>query len=186
MTEPRNLLTDLGFRQVVDFQRAYNLGPQLAPDGIIGPLTTAAINRCHTSGGLISPHFHAAEFSCHCKGRLGGCHLTVVRRPLLQQLENYRERWSRTGVRIVSGYRCPAWNREQDGAAMSQHVFGTGADVDPVVPHGTLIDSGLFSGIGWDRTTGKVSHVDVRHVMPAAQNPGGGTLLKPDVWRYNR
>ena len=47
---------------------------------------------------------------------------------LIEALEDLRERIGKP-VRIISGYRCPEYNRRVGGAPRSQHLLGRAADV---------------------------------------------------------
>lgn len=187
-------LKALGFRRVNEFQRAWNLGTPLRVDGILGPLTGAAlatsIRRKGQGRGDLSEHFSAREFRCHCGGREPGCLLTRVHRKLLESLEAHRAEYSPGGLVIVSGYRCPRRNVEVGGAAMSQHLYGTAADLVPLVDKDRVIGDHRFAGVGYQAATDKVRHVDRRDVvdadgvMPATVNTTSSSTSHPAVWRY--
>lgn len=175
-------VSDLGFTSIRDFQAAWNLGPRLVVDGIQGPKTNAALYTSLRAGGLISPHFRAAEFACHCGGRFAGCHHTLVLRDLLQSLETLR---THTGpLTIVSGYRCPQQNSLVGGAGDSQHMYGSAADIPPQIEYSAVIGLHVFAGIGRNQSTGLAAHVDRRDV--SGHNTTGGTLLRPTLWTYPR
>ncbi len=128
----------------------------------------------------LSVHFDSKEFACRHCGKvpsLGALNVLVL------GLEKMRAAAYPTGLRIVSGYRCPAHNAAVGGASQSQHMLGAAADVPMVMTLDDVKRLGVFSGIGW-QLVGKqklVRHVDVRHL---ARNLTGGTPLRPTVWEY--
>lgn len=180
-------LTDLralGFRRIEDFQRAWNLGPALKPDGIIGPKTLLAVKestaRHHAGEGDISAHFSASEFSCKCGGKLTGCRKTLVRRELLDSLEKLRAHFEIT-ITIVSGYRCPKHNDQVKGAEDSQHLHGTAADTEFNLNLAQVKGQRLFAGIGSKRSLPhRVTHVDRRDIISGHD----ATVSNPDLWYY--
>lgn len=193
---PRNMagaLASLGWVGVpakaalVEFQRGYALGPALVVDGRNGPKTREALRaslRQHTAGRpTASASFSFAEFACRCAGREPGCLRVRVHRALLLDLEQYR-RAVGGPVRIVSGYRCPRRNRQVGGASNSQHLYGAAADVDYRLAYRAVARLRAFSGIGKSKSSGKVRHVDVRHV--AGHNTTAGTPDRPTMWDYAR
>lgn len=75
----------------------------------------------------ITPHFTVAEFACHDDTPYPPAWIDSRLRPLCEALEVLR---AEVGpLRIVSGYRTPAYNRKKRGARKSQHVEGRAADV---------------------------------------------------------
>lgn len=171
-------------RALRDFQRGWNLGPALLVDGKNGPLTRTALrtslNRRKAGKPDASEHFDFREFACKCGGRRAGCAVIRVHRELLGSLEDYRAFAGPT--EIVSGYRCPAHNASVGGASSSQHVYGSAADVRPVLKTLTVARRRVFAGIGYQGSTGLVRHVDRRDV--SGNNPTCGTLARPTTWRY--
>jgi len=102
--------------------------------------------------GQLSRNFTAHEFTCpHCGS-------AVVRPLLVARLEVARARIGRP-IPIASGYRCPVHNIAVGGAADSQHMYGSAADI----PSGLLrasVARDIFVGVG---TKGDWAvHVDVR------------------------
>lgn len=103
-----------------------------------------------TSG---SRHFSVDELKCkHC----GAC---FVVDELLALLERIRLAIGKP-LPLRSAYRCPQHNHDVGGAANSQHVYGTAADLPTgLVPVEVAAKAGA-SGIGIKG--GYALHVDVR------------------------
>lgn len=103
--------------------------------------------------GDLSAHFSRWEFDCpHC-GALKG-----PTQELLAVLEGIRRHLGRPLV-IVSGYRCPTYNRRVGGIAKSEHLAGRAADI----PRG-LVTPSLAKECGAHGAgvrDGWVIHVDV-------------------------
>lgn len=159
------------------FQLGWNPGPRdwLTVDGLYGPLTERALNASVYFGGLCSGHFRWREFACkHC-GEIS------VHRVLLQALEVIRSKYYPAGMNIESGHRCRAHNASIGGAGNSQHIWGTAADIDPVMTLQECVDLRVASGIEY-RKDGRVYHVDVRHA--GAFNPYGNTVQKPSEFLW--
>ena len=184
-------LTTLGFRRgdtddVRAFQAAWNLGPALDVDGIVGTKTTAAIrisaDRRRAGKPDASEHFWFRELACHC-GRVT-CPRIRIQRDLLVGLERLRDAAYPGGLTLVSAYRCPEHNKAVGGASESQHVQGTAADIPPRVPADDVIALRAFSGVGAEGTVGGlVRHVDVRHVA-ALSNVTHSSPAHPARWAY--
>lgn len=97
----------------------------------------------------ISEHFQAKEFFCHDGTPITDMHLPVMD-DLLEFLERLRfginlkiPEAGDIGIRVVSGFRHPEYNKECGGAPNSGHLFegAAAADVkftDPHIPYGTL------------------------------------------------
>lgn len=98
-------------------------------------------------------------------------------------LDRVRERYGPVSVR--SGYRDPRHNAAVGigGKPNSQHLYGNASDLSAGL--GLTVSAArnmrLFSGLGVQRASGLVVHVDVRHVGP---NTTGGTPESPTVWYY--
>lgn len=113
-----------------------------------------------------SEHFTWRELGCKCgKCRLPD-HVKTNLAKLAQGLEQLR---SKVGgpLFVHSGYRCPAHNRAVGGAADSQHMRGTAADITAktlapatLAAHAEVIPAFANGGLG--RYPGFV-HVDIRN-----------------------
>lgn len=129
----------------------------------------------------VSAHFKAREFACHCGGRNAGCHIVILNGQLIRALEGLRARFYPMGLTIVDAYRCPQENARAEQASgqrvlpNSQHVVGTAADVPGRASLASVAGLKLFTGIGYQRDTGLVTHVDVRP---------GASVLRPVTWSY--
>jgi zinc D-Ala-D-Ala carboxypeptidase len=179
--------TSVGYSEAIfAFQLGWNLGPELEPDGVVGPLTSDALLKslnCKKSGqGTASAHFSFTEFACHCGGHYEGCHGLLVRRDLLASLERLRTSYYTHGLDIESGYRCPRRNHEVGGATNSQHQYGAAADVAYAVECSTLAGMHLFSGLGRSASSHLVRHVDRRDI--SGFNTTGSGLTHPAIWDY--
>lgn len=170
------------YRQVVTtFQAGYNLGTWLTVDGACGPKTSAAIARSRAVGRA-SAHFAWSEFRCTCGGRYSNCRRILVQRELLQSLEKYRAKVGHP-IRFVSAYRCPGRNAEVGGARNSQHMYGGAVDLSDQVSRTTVLSLRAFAGIGRDRRSSHVEHVDRRD--KAGHNLTRGTTTNPTEWTYH-
>lgn len=127
-------------RAVKASQRHYNL----AVDGVAGPQTFGRLNRLQDRNGSTA-HFNFSEFqqhrnpSCSRKanrsagtfrgGRVGR---RLVRRNvkrLMWRLEAIRAKGNGRPVTVGSGFRSVAYNRCIGGGSLSQHLYGTAADI---------------------------------------------------------
>lgn len=179
---------------IADFQRAWNLGQHVqyrgAPlgrlliDGRLGPRTAAAVEfsqqRRLAGEPTASNHFTFTELACKGSVSHRGCRRVRCHAELLHGLELIRR--MQGPMNLASVYRCPVHNANVGGASLSQHVYGAGADIEPRLTFVQVLRLGVFSGIGVQRRTGKVRHVDVRHL--SGSNPTGGTPARPTRWYY--
>lgn len=156
---------------VRDFQRAYAFSTLVAGGGV-GPRTRTALRTAIRRGGRCSQHFTFRSF------RSPGDGWIKLDRALVRGLEAYRAALGER-VAVLAGHRDAEWNAAHGGAADSQHLHGTAADVEPAMHVDDVRALRVFSGIGYDAATGLVRHIDVRHQGPA---PGGATLARPAVW----
>lgn len=163
---------DTTHRAVQAFQKGFGYYDLLV-DGYAGPQTYHALQLCLDREGRVDDFFFWREFKSKGDGWIN------VHRELIRGLHNYRLRFGQT--EIISGYRDIARNRQVGAVPNSQHVYGNAADIPPVASINSVRNMHLFSGIGYESSTGKVRHVDVRHVGP---NTTGGSPTNPTVWRY--
>ena len=159
---------------VADFQAGYSFR-YLAVDGIVGPMTLEALDDCcrnpERQPGCCGTYFHFSEFRSKGNGWIK-VHAALVRR-----LDALREHVG--PISIISGYRDSAHNKSVGGAANSQHVYGTAADIGG---YDLALCTELgFSGIGIS-PDGSVAHVDVRAEGP--NNTTGANIGSPTLWYY--
>lgn len=111
--------------------------------------------------GDLSPHFSRAEFRCHGFGHAGHPdHDTPVSERLVDVLEQLRRLSGNQPLHIVSGHRCPWWNRHVGGARASKHMTGEAADLPAGYATVTRAAAAGAKGIG--RKGSWAVHVDVR------------------------
>lgn len=161
------------FEAVRDFQRAHAFW-DLVPDGHVGPKTEEALTHALENDSRCSTHFKYAEFASK------GNRWIRVHRDLVRGLEAYRELVGGP-VAVVSGYRDPAHNTKVGGAKNSQHLHANAVDLNPAQGENAVKKLGVFSGLGIQKASGLVRHVDVRHVGP---NTTGGSPTRPTIWFY--
>lgn len=182
------LLTELGWRvrgradleaAVRNFQRGWALGAALTVDGVVGPGTSNAlrgsVKRKRAGQSTASPHFSFSEVACKCGGRYPSCPRVWMTRETFSAMEAYRARKG-SGFRPVSGCRCPGHNRRVGGASQSQHLRGNAFDPPAEVDKDTVRSWHIASGIGYDRSSDRVAHLDVR----------AGSRSRPTTWVYQR
>jgi len=104
--------------------------------------------------GDLSAHFSRREFDSGDGARANPS------KKLIQCLERLRAINGGTPLRIVSGYRSPAWNRKVGGAEKSQHLYNRAADIPAGYATVAQAKAAGFTGIG--DLNGWAIHVDVR------------------------
>lgn len=163
---------DMTHRAVQAFQKGWAFGDLLV-DGMAGPATWNALQYSLDRGGKCGEFFTFVEFKSKGDGWIN------VHRELVRGLNHYRFKFG--SVFIISGYRDVAYNRKIGSVPNSQHVYGNAADIGQLASINAVRNLKKFSGIGYQRSTGKVRHVDVRHCGP---NTTGGTVVNPTIWAY--
>lgn len=167
-------------QSIKDFQAMYNLsGAPLGVDGKVGRNTTSALREA-VKLGRISEHFKASEFRCKCRGKHADCHRISVPRATLVAAERLRTVIG--PFTPISACRCPHHNDHVGGYARSQHVYGLAMDIPAVATPEQLRPLNVFSGFGVQGSTGKVRHVDLRHLSP--DNHPKATLKTPRIYKY--
>lgn len=73
-------------------------------------------------------YFKREELRCKCGGQYCNGFPAEPKEPLLRLLDAARAHFGRP-AHIISGLRCPSWNRIQGGVVNSQHMYGEAADV---------------------------------------------------------
>lgn len=76
----------------------------------------------------VTDHFDSDEFRCHDGTAYPVAWRTSRLLPLCEVLEEIRAEVG-CPIRILSGYRSPAWNARVKGAEKSQHVEGRAVDI---------------------------------------------------------
>lgn len=107
----------------------------------------------------LSPNFQVREFACH-----DGSDKVVIDLRLVHVLQRIRDHFG-ASVHINSGYRTQAHNANVGGAADSQHMRGTAADivVTGVAPSAVAdYAETLMPDAGGIGRYGTFTHVDVR------------------------
>ncbi len=111
--------------------------------------------------GDLSKHFSRVEFRCRGEGMAGHrAHDTLVDPHLVDHLEKLRAIAGGLPIRILSGHRCRWHNERVGGAAGSQHVKGTAADIPAGCATVAEAEAAGFTGIG--SSGAWAVHVDVR------------------------
>ena len=73
-------------------------------------------------------YFTREEFRCKCGGRYCGGFPAEPREQLVRIADQLRKNLG-VPITVVSGLRCPEWNRIQGGVENSQHMYGEAADI---------------------------------------------------------
>lgn len=103
--------------------------------------------------GDVRQNFDRAEFRCdHCK------QVDALDERLLDVVQRARTAKGKP-LHIVSGYRCPVWNRRVGGVPSSQHLRGRAADVPG--GYATVAEWKRYGAVGIGVRAGRVIHVDV-------------------------
>ncbi len=107
--------------------KAFQKARGLVVDGICGEKTWKAL--LATAKEPQSGHFTLSEFKCHNGTSVPPDYWPNLQSLMENKLEPLRHACGDKPMTIVSGYRTPAYNKKVGGAANSQHLTATGADV---------------------------------------------------------
>ena len=133
---------------ITKFQAVYE---KMGVDGIHSPQLEAALLDAVATGQYFNPepgetpeqpeeapdsgdfwadikHFKREEFRCKCGGKYCDGFPAEPQPGMVYLADAAREYFGRPG-RVVSGLRCPEWNRIQGGTANSQHMYGEAVDL---------------------------------------------------------
>lgn len=80
-------------------------------------------SKAKDGGRKLSKNFQVSEFACN-----DGSDIVFVSPELVVILQAIRSHFNKP-VTINSGYRTPEYNKKVGGAAQSQHLYGTAADI---------------------------------------------------------
>lgn len=145
------------------------LGPYLAKplkrDHAPGPMTTAMLDYSRENGFRCALNFKWTEFDTQNPDRVVSKNnpVLVVTRDLVILAQAIRTGLGK-GFTPVSAYRDPYWNKIVGGAAESQHMVGKAIDLPTGVVQMSESRARGFGGrgVGVDRASGLVAHVDTR------------------------
>ncbi|KQZ67317.1 D-Ala-D-Ala carboxypeptidase family metallohydrolase [Nocardioides sp. Root151] len=156
---------------VRNFQAAYGL----SPDGVAGPATQSKIYALQDAD--CSPlHFAWSEVDggCGAGGYSGGSvSATTVKTNLLRSMwraEALRHRMGDNPIRVTSGFRSQACDRQVGGSGTGQHTYGRALDLVPengnstfcrIAQNARYIGYGTIFGPGYPDHNDHV-HVDIR------------------------
>lgn len=120
----------------------------------------------------LSKNFTLNEFACKCtkcQANIGG---TTINMRLVNAVQAYRDLVNKP-VEILSGYRCPEYNKAIGGVGHSEHTTGEAVDLrvrglslKAQYEAALKIDALNKSGIGVYPSEGFI-HVDVNRTKPA-------------------
>lgn len=82
-----------------------------------------AYSKVKNGADKLSANFRVREFACR-----DGSDTIFISPALVTVLQKIRDHFARP-VTIHSAYRTPPYNKKVDGAAYSQHLYGTAADI---------------------------------------------------------
>lgn len=118
------------------FQREWG---GLSVDGIAGEETEKALKEAVARDWVRQPgqadafwpdirYFTQEEFRCKCGGKYCGGYPARMREEAVRIADAARSRFGAPG-HVVSGLRCPEWNRQQGGVEDSRHRYGEAVDL---------------------------------------------------------
>lgn len=127
---------------ITKFQTVYG---KMGVDGVHSPQLEAALIDAVATGQYFAPkepekapddgdfwadikYFSREEFRCKCGGKYCNGFPAELQPGMVYLADAAREYFGRPG-RVVSGLRCPEWNRIQGGTEKSQHMYGEAVDL---------------------------------------------------------
>lgn len=140
---------------------------------------------------LVTPHFAVEEFAQRARHGFPSAPypeewVESRLRPLAEVLEVIRTALGGAPIRVISGYRTPAYNARIGGAPRSRHMEGDAADIKVAgwaahKVHDAVLElhEGQKINIGGLGRYATFTHVDVRP-GPLARWGGGRPTLGPD------
>ena len=125
-------------------------------------VTICAYSRARDGAKQLSANFKVREFACQ-----DGSDPIFIAPALVEVLQKIRSHFQ-APVTVCSGYRTPGHNKKVDGAAYSQHLYGTAADIS--ISGVTPKEVAAFAETLLPKTGGigiydSFTHVDVRAAM---------------------
>lgn len=100
--------------------------------------------KTYTKPTQLSAHFNSSEFKCKC-----GCGGMKVDERLINMLEQLFNKCNAKAIYIVSGYRCPTYDKKIGGFA-GKHSKGQAADIQVIGQDGKKINTKYVSCIAQD------------------------------------
>lgn len=100
--------------------------------------------KTYTKATQISPHFNSSEFKCKC-----GCGGMKIDDRLINMLEQLFDKCNAKAIYVVSGYRCPTYDKKIGGFA-GRHSKGQAADIQVINKNGKKINTKYVSCIAQD------------------------------------
>ena len=112
-------------RALSAFSGDYGVGA----DGLVGAVAgTVPRVRKEEDFWTEIPNFSREEFRCKCGGQFCGGFQHEPQETMVRIAQKVRSHFD-APVHIISGLRCPEWNRRQGGKENSQHIYGEAADI---------------------------------------------------------
>ena len=121
--------------------------------------TVKAYSKAKDGTKKLTANFKVREFACS-----DGSDVIFISDGLVAVLQQIRSHFGKP-VTINSGYRTPAQNKKVGGAAYSQHLYGTAADIQVKGVSPKLVAAyaeTLLPNTGGIGVYGTFTHIDVR------------------------
>ena len=121
--------------------------------------TVRVYSRAKEGSVKVGPNFTVSEFAC-----ADGAEPVLIDPELVEVLQSIRDHFGKAVI-VNSGYRTPAHNKAVGGAARSQHLYGTAADITVRGVHPLTVAGyaeQLLPGKGGIGISPGFVHIDVR------------------------